>query len=132
MQQTKNLILFIVVSIALLSGWSAFQAWMWPHKPPNPLPPAPPVEASQWPFRKEPYQKQAQAIYALSSASLLATLPGPDSLGRVVTDLAVMAAHTPPPKAEPPKVEPAPPTVPPELIPFGDDSYKLKVVLTTQ
>jgi YidC/Oxa1 family membrane protein insertase len=132
MQQTRNLILFIALSFALLGGWTAFQNWMWPRKP-RQLPPTPPVEASNWPFAGETRQKQDHIVYALSSASLLATAAAPDSLGQVVTELAVMARHTPPPppKVEPPKVQPPTPTVPPESIPFGDDSYKLKVVLTT-
>ncbi|MCS6850383.1 MAG: YidC/Oxa1 family insertase periplasmic-domain containing protein [Gemmataceae bacterium] len=117
--QQKNLLLFFLVSLVIILGWTQFQNWMWPPKPRKPAQPEAILSKAQ-------LEQVRRAVGGLLPAVGTGLGPG------VVASLA--AALPPPPKAKTPTPQPA--RRAPELITLGSDDpaspFDLKVVLTSQ
>ncbi|MFN4261928.1 MAG: YidC/Oxa1 family insertase periplasmic-domain containing protein [Gemmataceae bacterium] len=86
--QQKNLLLFFIISLGILLGWSWLQSKLWPPQP-KPEPPAP-DPALVW---QEPrLRQQGQAVGQWTAVGL-------DPLGIAVTQMA-LAEQTPSPQPE--------------------------------
>lgn len=138
--QNKNLILFGVLSAAILIGWTFFSYWMWPPKP-RPLAERKPEIAKKENSPSVGKVPSKDDLTRASAAALVgsgAATTGLDGLARIA-EIAMMAKANPsPPKVEPvPEITQKPPpakTKPqpnPEIIVMGDDSYNLKATLTS-
>lgn len=116
--QTKNLLLFIVLSTATVIGWSFLQSYLYPPKQ------RPKVE------RQLTERERAIALDAASLAAAGAGGIGFDDVARLHTMVAQLTpkVEKPPVVVKPPVIEK--PAVPPEEFAFGDDSFKLKVRLS--
>src|SRR5262245_6481590 len=128
--QTKNLIIFFVLLLVIVFGWQFFVNWRWPpkEKPPSP-------------------EQCARAVGMWGLGSPAA--PGLDHAGRLaaetwligktpqeLTELASLSAKA---QAKPdvivekkPKPKPKPQRRQAEDIPLGDDSFNLKLLLTSE
>jgi len=129
---TKNILLWILLSIAFIVGYMYFQSVMWPRKLPDQAQPeVPPVKpATTWAFAGKG-KLESDAIVATTEARLFSLGSGPAVFGHALTELAVLNGRWP--KPEPIK-PPVAPTREPERITLGDHEthkkYKLSVVLT--
>ncbi|MBY0521995.1 MAG: YidC/Oxa1 family insertase periplasmic-domain containing protein [Gemmataceae bacterium] len=123
---TKNLLIFFGLSLVIVTGWTAFSAWKWP--PPQKLP------TSARELVLSPRQvEQVRSAAAIATAGA-AGLGFDGAAGQIVTEVAVIRASQPvkPPEVEKPPVVEKPPAEKPDIITFGDSSYKLRVTLSTQ
>src|SRR5262245_22032842 len=134
MQNNKNLILFLVLSVLIVLGWTYFNIW-WAgrHRVP-PTQPKPDVTVDKdWPFAKLSRKNQDTLVAELAVASLAGgsgfDLPG------LAEDVRRLARYLPPPQITP-LVEVLPPPkdieVKSEMITLGDKDFFLKVELDSK
>ena len=124
MQQQKNLILFIILTVLILVGWQQLSSRLWPPRP-RPIPEPTTVLAPEW--------NSFLAAVAMPGSG------GVEAVGPAAADLAVadwsvhpenwlVKSAPEPKKAEVKKAEPAAPHYEVQL---GDDQSSLKVTATT-
>jgi len=118
--QTKNLILFFVLSTLTVIGFTYFQHWKWgeAQRPPT--------------TRTLTERERTTCLAAATIAAGGASGIGIDDAARLNAAVAVLNPQAPKVEKTPPV---APPPVPKEAaqdIPFGDDSFKLRVKLSAQ
>jgi YidC/Oxa1 family membrane protein insertase len=135
--QQKNVVVFVILSSLIIFGWPLVHKWVWP----------PPPRAPQQPAVKLPLESRQYAdlyLHAPSAVVLAPAVPGVGSALHLLTEAGLAHPATPGPlrlalarKAEP-KPRPTPeavaarrPKVEPRTITLGDDSFNLKVQVTT-
>lgn len=127
--QTKNLVLFFVLSTVTVIGWTVAQSYFFPPK----RPPIEKLAAETWPWAGQSRNAQRVVVSQLSAAAVANGLSADPVIG-VTAEIARLQTH--PPQFEkkvekPPEVVVEPPPVArAEDIPFGDDSFKLRVKLS--
>jgi YidC/Oxa1 family membrane protein insertase len=96
MDNNKRLIAFFLASSLMLAVYVGLNYWWAINHPPK-RPERTPVERVErkWPFATSSAREQHSAIADLAIASL-AGGSGPDQVGRLATDVAVLANHLPP------------------------------------
>lgn len=134
MQQPKNLLLFIVLTVLILVGWHQLSVRLWP---PRSRPTPPPEEKSPWVWENLRPREQSEVFARLAAAAAPAGA-GVDTIGSTATAAAVadwsvhqenrVVKREPEPR---PEIKKGAPPAPHYAIQMGDDQSSLKVALTT-
>lgn len=135
--QQRNFILFVVLSVLILSGWPLLQNWLWP-----PPPRKPPEETTKLIVDSRQYSDLY--LRAPVAVALAPVTPGVGGAFELLTEVALAhPSHRDPIRlalARRPEAKPKPPQddvarrvkTAPRILTLGDDSSNLKVQLTSR